>query len=457
MSGGRKILFVSVDVPSRTGSGSVVRSFHFLRGIARKNDVDLLIPQPISPADRNGLENLVRRLITPSVDLPDGKSIWSRIARSFLFPFSDRLLPLRECLGAVNASLECGKNRLPTILMLRLAKYGLEFLWSVGGILGLHPLSFSAFFYKGFDRCLRSLVEAGSGGLGGYDILWFEHTVSLECIQVLNKVVKADFVVCNSHNVEYLLAKQLANPVKASVCESSRIMATEAKCLRSVNLTLMCSEADKCEFRRLCPSAELLVAPNGVELAYFSTGDSRRHDGKTLLFTGSISYKPNFEGITSFLDRIFPLIKAKEPGVKLIIAGRSADLLQRAVSGDIEVVSDPEDMRVQFCRATVAVVPLKSGGGTRLKILEAMAMGVPVVSSTIGAEGVGYRSGVDLKIADSPEDFADTVVELLRDPAEQDRLSKAGREFVEKSFDWEAITSKAWDCIQERCSAGNLR
>ncbi len=452
----RKVLFVSLDVPARTGSGSIVRTFHFLRGLSAKYEVDLLILQPVHDAERHSLEQLCQRVISLQPNAAAKGSIWPKIAKCLLFPFSDAMLPLYDCLHRVRRSLEHGRNRALTRVMLHVAQRCLGVFSAAGERLRVNPPSSCSLYFNALENCTPSLIEAGGQSGGRYDVLWFEHTVSFPLIRILQKSVRAKYLICNSHNVEYLLARQLTKNTASGDTDAATIMKTEAKCLQSVNLTLTCSQADKDEFQKLCPAANLVVAPNGVELSYFNTGGSRRHDGFTLLFTGAMSYQPNLEGVRYFIDEIFPLIKAQEPRTKLIVAGRAADLLQGVDTADIEVVANPEDMRTQFCRATLAIVPLKSGGGTRLKILEAMAMGLPVVSTTIGAEGVGYRNGYDLELADTPEQFSKAVIDLLRNPAEQQRFSNAGRSFVEKCFDWEVITSNALEQIEEHCPGGSV-
>jgi glycosyltransferase involved in cell wall biosynthesis len=453
MTGRRKTLFVSLDIPGRTGSGSVVRSFHFLRMLSRENDVDLLILQPLHDADSRALGQVCQRVIFPNADDAYKCSIWSQIAKCLLFPFANDLLPLDDCLLRIKRSLEFGKNRPLTNLILLASRWSLGTLKAVGERLGFDAPSICSKYFSSLEKCVPAIIE-GAGTPTRYDLIWFEHTVSFPLIKYLTKKVTADHFVCNSHNVEHLLAMQLEKNTANGVSEAAKTKQTEIRCLQSVDLTLTCSLADKEEFKKLHKKANIAVAPNGVELSYFEKSSSRFHDGFTLLFTGAISYHPNLEGVNYFIHEILPLIKAQEPRTRLIVAGKSADLIQESV--DIEVVANPEDMRIQFCRATIVIVPLKSGGGTRLKILEAMAMGLPVVSTTIGAEGVGYRNGRDLLLADTPEQFSKAVIDLIRDPSKQQRLSNAGRSFVEKSFDWDAITSTAWQHIEEHCPKGSM-
>src|SRR5262249_35918041 len=148
----------------------------------------------------------------------------------------------------------------------------------------------------------------------------------------------------------------------------------------------------------------------------------------TILFFGAINYYPNTEGLLFFLDEVFPRIQEQYPAVRLLIVGQlpPPSIAARA-SEDVVVTGLVDDVRPYLERAAVVIAPLRIGGGTRLKIVEAMAMGKPVVATSLGAEGLDVVDGEDILLADTPEDFAGQVVRALGDAALARRLGEAAR------------------------------
>jgi len=160
------------------------------------------------------------------------------------------------------------------------------------------------------------------------------------------------------------------------------------------------------------------------------------------VFTGSMDWMPNEDGILYFVDAILPLIRKQRPKVKLWIVGRrpGKKILALAESDPgIEVTGRVDDIRPSIAKGSVYIVPLRVGGGTRLKIFEAMAMGKAVVSTTIGAEGLPVTNGSDIILADEPAHFADEVYRLLGSPAERKRIGDAARRIVEEKYSWAAV------------------
>jgi len=184
----------------------------------------------------------------------------------------------------------------------------------------------------------------------------------------------------------------------------------------------------------------LEVVPNGVDMARYR-GDFGPVEPDTLVFPGALTYEANFDAMRFFLADIFPRIRAARPGVVLRITGRTEGVdLHRLPLGDGVILTGYlKDVRPTVARSAVCVVPLRVGGGTRLKILEAMALGTPVVSTAKGAEGLEARPGDDILIADEPPAFADAVLRLLDDEALRARLSANGRRLVAEQYGWDRI------------------
>ena len=162
----------------------------------------------------------------------------------------------------------------------------------------------------------------------------------------------------------------------------------------------------------------------------------------SLVFTGLMSYRPNIDGIVYFVEEILPLIHRVRPQVKLAIVGAGAgEEVLRLAGPQVTVTGAVPDMRAYFAGAAAAIVPLRMGSGTRLKVLEGLAMGKPMVSTSVGCEGIHVRSEDHLLIADDPSAFADAVLRALGDPALAAGLARRGRALVEREYGWASIAA----------------
>ena len=252
-----------------------------------------------------------------------------------------------------------------------------------------------------------------------------------------------------THNVEALIWKrhyQVArNPLwKAVAWREYRTMSRmERRYLSLADHVLAVSEADRAVFAQQIPPEKITVIPTGVDVDYFRPSLDQA-DPNTLVFTGSMDWMPNEDAMLYFADEIWPLIRAQVPDVKCLVVGRrpTERLREAAAKAGIEVTGAVEDIRPYVHRAAVYVVPLRVGSGTRLKIFEAMAMGKAVVSTSIGAEGLPVRHGENILLADTAESFARDVMQLLRDPAMQDRLGCAARRLVEEHYSWSSVATE---------------
>lgn len=191
------------------------------------------------------------------------------------------------------------------------------------------------------------------------------------------------------------------------------------------------------------------VISNGVDLDYF-VPSRELPEPFSLVFTGMMAYMPNHEGITWFLDDVFPRVRRALPDARLYIVGKDppASLRQRA-SAQVVVTGTVPDVRPWLRRATASIVPLRSGGGTRLKISEALAMKKPVVTTRIGCEGIDVVDGESVLIADGAASFADAVVRLLTDAELRARLGSSGHDLVCRRYGWSAIGEEV-EALYER-------
>jgi glycosyltransferase involved in cell wall biosynthesis len=209
--------------------------------------------------------------------------------------------------------------------------------------------------------------------------------------------------------------------------------------VRSFDRVFVCSEHDRVRIGR----PNLVVVPNGIDVPPDLTTPAP--DPRTLLFCGLLSYRPNEDAVQFFVDSIFPAIRREFPDARFVAIGRtpSSAVLALADGASVRIEPDVPSVADYYRRAAVAVVPLRMGGGTRIKILEAWSLGVPVVSTAVGCEGLDGADGEHLVVADTPEQFARSCVELLRSPARREALARAGRDLVSRRYRWETATRSA--------------
>jgi sugar transferase (PEP-CTERM/EpsH1 system associated) len=252
-----------------------------------------------------------------------------------------------------------------------------------------------------------------------------------------------------THNVEAEIWRRHAETASNAVSRAllaqqhGRMLRFERDALRRFDLVLAVSDADARTFERLYPSAlhaPVHVVQTGVDTRYFTPAPE---DGAAahMVFTGSMDWLPNEDGMTYFCREILPRIRQSEPDATLSIVGRAPTAAVRRLAEipGVEVTGRVDDVRPHVARASVYVVPLRIGGGTRLKIFEAMSMAKAVVSTTVGAEGLPVTNGRDIDLADEPSRFAHAVVRLMRDGDARRAMEAAARALVVERYDWAAV------------------
>src|SRR5712691_1060599 len=256
-------------------------------------------------------------------------------------------------------------------------------------------------------------------------------------------------VLLNAHDIAYDLARQMArcagDPGRRlyNAINWRKLRREECVAFRSADGVFVCSAADQARLGADAPSARTVVIPNAADVDFFQPRPSDPPaDGRTVLFFGLLSTIPNIDGVRFFVRDIWPRIAATRPDARCRIIGARPHASVRELAGPgVEVVGLVDDLRPHLASAAAVVVPLRLGGGTRLKIVEAMAMGRPVVSTTLGAEGIEVTPERDILIADDPARFAAAVTRLLADPALGARLGRAGRELAVRRYSWKAAAA----------------
>jgi glycosyltransferase involved in cell wall biosynthesis len=217
-----------------------------------------------------------------------------------------------------------------------------------------------------------------------------------------------------------------------------------AHLLRQFDGCTVVSQWERANMLNITPDyRHMMVVPNGVDLDRYK-GNFGAPEPSTLVFPGALTYSANFDAMEFFLHKIFPLVKTARPGIILRITGKTDDVPVDRLPLDEGVILTGylDDVRPTVARSQVCVTPLLSGGGTRIKILEAMALGTPVVSTRKGAEGLDVTSGEDILIADRPNEFADAILRLLGDETLRARLVANGRKLVQERYGWDRIGEK---------------
>lgn len=253
-----------------------------------------------------------------------------------------------------------------------------------------------------------------------------------------------------AHNVESLIWKRYfeveANPLKKSYIylQWKKMERFEAMAFKMFTQTVAVSEQDKKTIEKWIPEERISVVENGVDAAYFqSVSDDRQPC--SLVFTGAMDWRPNVDAMFYFMDEIWPLVLQSYPKSTLSIVGRNPMAILRGRVQDIPSVNltgTVADVRPYLGAAQVYVVPLRVGGGSRLKILEALAMGMPVVSTSVGAEGLRAIPDQHLLYADTPRDFAAAIGRLFDDQLLRNRLGEAGRRLVHEYYRWETLAER---------------
>lgn len=265
-------------------------------------------------------------------------------------------------------------------------------------------------------------------------------------------------VMYDAHNAETLLQRRaciadLRRPKRwpaaaYSAIQTLKLGRYERRVLLAADGVAAVSEADADALRRQAPGAIPEVVTNGVDLAFYDPFtnylDPFPQAGPHLVFTGKMDFRPNIDGVQWFVDRVFPRLRTAYPELDFWIVGRDPHPRLVALAGrpGVTITGAVPDIRPYLAHARLYVVPLLTGGGTRLKILEALAMARPVVSTRLGAEGFPVVDGQHLALADTPENFAGRCLELLGQPAEAEAMGLAGRAFVETGYSWERVVPR---------------
>lgn len=394
-----RILILTPQVPYPPRQGTSIRNYHLIAHLARHHTVDLLT------------------FLAPGDDLAPDSPLYTHCRRIAAIP-----QPVRP---TARRLLDLGTTLRPD-MALRLEA-----------------------------AAMHAQVQTWLAG-GEYDIL------QIEGIELAQYARHADprrtLVVFDDHNCEYLLQQRNAltdlqtprrwHAAAYSLVQWAKLRRYEAEVCRSADAVVAVSEPDRRALAQLAPGAILRVAPNGIDLANYATSSAQpaaEADPFRLLFTGKMDYRPNVDAMLWFADQVLPLIQAAAPQVRLQIVGmnphpRLAPLRDREA---IEITGTVPDPRPYFAVADAYIIPMRVGGGTRFKALEAMACAKAIVSTSLGVEGIGVEDGRELLLGDTPAAFTAAVLRLIQDRVTGGRLAQQlgsqARAFVAAHYTWDRI------------------
>lgn len=387
-----RILFIAPRLPLPADTGGKIRTFNLLKQIGRDHTVDL---------------------VTFSFD---GEDAW-------------HVQGLRE-LGIAVTLIPAPKDdtlrKVITVLLSAL------------------PYSVSKYYSKEMEKAIVALKAAKD-----YDVVHVDHIHMAhyqDCFQGLPRLV-------DEHNVEYKILERCGNVEKSAwkrqlySQQAGKMKRFESRAILQYSACTAVSQDDVNILKELTgENVPVHVLPNGVDTEFFtSSGSQPQQEENALVFTGSMDWLPNDDAAVFFCREVLPLIWEQNTNVKFYIVGKSPSAAVRELAQKdprIVVTGRVEDVRTYIQRAKIFVVPIRIGGGTRLKILEAMSMQKAVVSTTVGAEGIAHTKDVDIVLGDTPQAFAQHVITLLNDPRKREALGIAARKLILEKYDWRIIGKK---------------
>jgi glycosyltransferase involved in cell wall biosynthesis len=334
----------------------------------------------------------------------------------------------------------------------------------IRGLLGRTPITVLNYATQAMARELARLLDEQE-----FDIVQVESVHLFSYLPAIRAARNRPLVVCDWHNVESELMRRYSRHAPSPArrfyagVTARRLAHLERSAMSEFDAHIVVSERDRARLLEMAPCARVFVAENGVDSDYFSdyeieraharwlAGPGRsaapqkacqgRAGSRRLLFVGSMDYSANIEAVVRFAREVWPALHRQQPHTVFTVVGRSPSAEVRALGRlpGVEVTGTVEDVRPYYREAFAAVVPLRIGGGSRLKILEAMAAGVPVVSTRLGAEGLDLYDGENIILADEAAEMSGALFELAENPALGRRVAAAARSFVRGRYDWSEI------------------
>lgn len=293
----------------------------------------------------------------------------------------------------------------------------------------------SRFYFKAFEKKLISILKEKQ-----FDIIQLESIFLGDYIPLIRKYSKAKITI-RTHNVEHLIWQRIItnenNFVKRSymLLQNARLIKFEKRVLQNIDAIIPITAIDKDYFEKWGINKPFHVSPTGIQLENYHVNHLHEIPFSVFHF-GSMDWMPNEEAVLWFLNTIWDKILQKVPQAKFYIIGRGITQKVSLVNKpNVVIVGKTETPDKVYHKYSLMIVPLLSGSGMRIKMIEGMAYGKPIVSTTIGAEGITVTSGKNCLLADTPNDFAEAVIEILKNYEKKDSLQRDARNFIEQNFE----------------------
>lgn len=403
--GQSQLLFLSQTLPYPPDGGVKIRTYHILKLLARQFDIHALC--------------FHRQAARPS-----GQDVDSCIEE----------LEKYASVEAFDIPQEASRSR---------------FVWDhARSVIGSEPYTRFTYQARNYGRRLDELLDTHD-----YDII---HVDSLDLSYYMPRII-GNTVICGHHNVESELLSRRADKVDSTVKamylrhQARLLEKEERRWCSQVSLNVTVSERDRDVLTERIPEAEAFVVPNGVDVDSY-----RPSEGETdgIVFVGGCTWFPNRDALTYFSRDILPRVRQRQPEVSVRWVGRADPEVRREYQNrhGIEMPGYVEDIRPYVHLSSCYVVPIRVGGGSRLKILDAWAMGKAVVSTSQGCEGLDARDGENILVRDEPDAFADAVNRVLMDAELRDELGRNARRTAEEVYSWEVIGAEMNATYEELAS-----
>ena len=304
----------------------------------------------------------------------------------------------------------------------------------------LKPLLSKRFYLSESRKKIKHIIRDKE-----IDIVVGETLLVAEYIKNLKNIYK----VLDEHNLEFVRASRRIEDCESWVKKiylyliTIRLKRYELKIIQKFDRCLVCSEVDQKTIERFLPNSNVTVIPNSVDTQYFKLVKVK-NESKKVTFTGTMWYEPNVDAVKYFIRKILPLLKNDLPNIEFTIVGDNPteDILSLSQEKGVSITGHVKDIRPYLADSLVFVAPIRMGSGTRLKILSAMSMGIPIVSSKVGCEGIDTKDGESICIADTPYQFSNKIIKLFKEKDYRDRIAMAGRKLIETKYSLDVIGKK---------------
>lgn len=331
----------------------------------------------------------------------------------------------------------------------------------IRGTLGYTPLPVLNYTTDAMKHALEKVLRERN-----FDIVQVEGIHLMSYLPIIAAPHPRPLMICDWHNIESELMGRYRgrepNILKRAYAgKTARLMGEfERRAMREFDAHVAVGQRDAQHLRSLNPDARVFVIENGVDTDHYEEAarDGQLRKPNRIVFVGSMDYHANIDGAVSFARDVWPGVRDRHPELIFTIVGRdpAPEVRELRSTPGIKVTGTVDDVRPFYREALAAVVPLKVGGGSRLKILEAMAAGVPVVSTTLGAEGLDVHDGEEILIADTNEQLAEKIGSVIESEELRQRISATGHMLVADRYDWSRLGANLFEKYQQLLTTGFL-